>query len=144
LMDIHHDTYFRAILEYDSISSASRACIHFCSGKGARLWLVVTPSICLFRITHFTFTSMMHLRLSLIKLLASSLFMCKCGHRLDKSSTHLAHCMFGGQRITTHDAIRNIMYVFIRNNGHVVWREQWYVILSKVSLQVDFYITHED
>ncbi len=52
LMDFHHDTPFRSILEDDSIPLTSRTCIHFCSSKGARLWLVVRSSICLFCITH--------------------------------------------------------------------------------------------
>jgi hypothetical protein len=37
LMDIHHDTFFRSILEDDSISLASRAHVHFCLGKGVVL-----------------------------------------------------------------------------------------------------------
>jgi len=43
LMDIHHDTSFRAILEDDSISSTSKARIHSCLGKGA--WLLGHLSI---------------------------------------------------------------------------------------------------
>ncbi len=27
---------------------------------------------------------------------------------------HLAHCPFGGQRIVTHDAIRDVIYVHVR------------------------------
>jgi hypothetical protein len=34
LMSIHHDTSLRSILEDDSIFSASRVRIHFCSRKG--------------------------------------------------------------------------------------------------------------
>jgi hypothetical protein len=34
LMDFHHDTSFRYILKDDSISLASKICIHSCSGKG--------------------------------------------------------------------------------------------------------------
>ncbi len=97
LMDIHHGTSFRAILEYDSIFSTSSAHIHSCSGKGARLWLVVRSSICLFRITHFTFASTTHFCFNLIKPLASSLLTSKCEHGLDKFGTHLAHYPFGGQ-----------------------------------------------
>jgi hypothetical protein len=55
-MDIHHDTFIKSILEDDSIYSASKACIHSCSGKGVGLWLVVKPFIYSFCITHFTFT----------------------------------------------------------------------------------------
>jgi hypothetical protein len=40
LMDIHHDTSFRVVLKDDSISSASKACIYFCSSKGVGLWSV--------------------------------------------------------------------------------------------------------
>ncbi len=44
LMDVHHNTSFRSILEDDSISSTSRARICFCLGKKARLWLIVKHS----------------------------------------------------------------------------------------------------
>jgi len=47
-MDIHHDTSFRSILE--DVTSKTR--IRSCSGKGARLWLIVKPSICFL---HYTF-----------------------------------------------------------------------------------------
>jgi hypothetical protein len=36
--------------------------------------------------------------------------MCECGHMLDAFGTHLACCLFGGQQIITHDAIRDVMY----------------------------------
>jgi hypothetical protein len=84
-------------LENDSISLAFKTCIPSCSSKGAGLWLVVKPSVYSFRITHFTFTSMLRFHLGLIQPLASSLLMCECGHGLDTSSTHLICCMFGGQ-----------------------------------------------
>jgi hypothetical protein len=95
-MDLHHDTSFRYILEDDSISLASRICIHSCSGKGIGLWLVVKPYIRSFRITHFIFTSMLHFQFGLIKPLTSSVLMCECGHKLDTCGMHLVHCMFGG------------------------------------------------
>jgi hypothetical protein len=66
LMNFHHNTSIRPILEDDSISLASRAYICSCSGKGARLWLVVRPFIYSFCITHSTFTSMLHFGFSLI------------------------------------------------------------------------------
>jgi len=56
LMDIHHNTSFKFILEDDSISSTSKACICFCLGKGVGLWLIVRPFIHSFHITHSTFT----------------------------------------------------------------------------------------
>jgi hypothetical protein len=95
LMDIHHDTSLKSILEDDSISSSSRAHIHFCLGKGAGLWLVVKPFIYSFHITHFTFTSTLCFHLGLIQPLTSSFFMCECQHRLDAFNTHLVHYMFG-------------------------------------------------
>jgi len=97
LMDIHHNTSFRFILEDDSISLASKTHIHSCSGKGAGLWLVVKPYIRSFHNAHSTFTSMLCIRFSLIQPLAFSFFMCECGHGLDASSKHLTHCSFGGQ-----------------------------------------------
>jgi hypothetical protein len=96
LMDFHHDTSLRYILEDDSISLASRAHIHSCSSKGARLWLVARPSIYLFHMGHSIFISMLCFCLSLIQPLAFSLFMCECGHRLDAFGTHIARYPFGG------------------------------------------------
>ncbi len=66
LMAIHHNTFFRSILEDDFISSASRARIRSCLGKGARLWLIVKPFIHSFCIAHFIFTSMLNFYLGLI------------------------------------------------------------------------------
>ncbi len=66
LMDIHHNTSFRSILEDDFISLTSRAHIHFCSTKGVGLWLIIKSFIHSFRITHFTFTLMLHFYLGLI------------------------------------------------------------------------------
>jgi hypothetical protein len=66
LMDIHHDTSLRSILEDDSISLASKAHICSCSGKGAGLWLIIKPSIHSFRIAHSTFTPVLHFHFGLI------------------------------------------------------------------------------
>jgi hypothetical protein len=66
LIDIHHDTSLKFILEDDSISSACKAHIRFCLGKGVGLWLVARPSIHLFHITHTTFTSTLCFHLGLI------------------------------------------------------------------------------
>ncbi len=105
-MDIHHATSLRlSILEDDSIFLTSRGRIHFCSGKGSGLWLVVKPSICSFCITYFIFISMLHFCFGLIQPLASNFFTCECGHGLDASGMHLARCPFGCQQIATHDAI---------------------------------------
>jgi hypothetical protein len=109
-MDIHHDTSLRFILEDDSISSTFKVCIHFCSGKGARLWLIFRSYICSFRITHSTFTSTLCFHLRLIQPSASSLFTCDYEHGLDASNMHLVHCPFAAQQIATHDAIRDVMY----------------------------------
>jgi hypothetical protein len=113
LMDIHHDTSLKSILEDDFISSTSKIHIRFCSGKGAKLWLITRPYICLFHITHSTFISMLHFHLSLIQPLAFSLLTCEYEHGLDTSSIHLTHCPFGGQRIPTHDVIQDIMYALV-------------------------------
>jgi hypothetical protein len=57
---------------------------------------------------------------------------------------HLACCSFGRQQIATHDAIQDIMYALVCKSGHAVWREWWYALTSRVSLQVDFYMTREN
>jgi len=46
--------------------------------------------------------------------------------------------------IATHDAIWDVMYAFIQENGHVVWREWWYALTSRVSLWTDLYMTRKD
>jgi hypothetical protein len=66
LMDIHHNTSLRCILEDDSISLASKAYIHYFSSKGVGLKLDIKSFIHLFRITHYTFTSALHFDLNLI------------------------------------------------------------------------------
>jgi len=143
-MDSHYDTSFRSILKDDSISSTSIARIHFCSSKGARLWLVSTPSICSFRIAHSTFTSMLCFHLGLIQPSTSSLFTCECGHGLDAFGMHLIRCTFGGKKIATNDAIQDIIYVLVQESGHVVWKEWWYALTSGVSFRIDVYMTQND
>jgi hypothetical protein len=118
-MYIHHNTSVRDILEDDSISSASKARIYFCLGKGVWIWLVGRPSIHLFCIAHFTFTSTMHFHVSLVQPLAFILLMCESGHKLNEFDTHLTHCPFGGQQIATHHAIKDVMYALVRKSGHV-------------------------
>jgi len=81
--------------------------------KGAGLWLIVGPFIPLFHITHFIFTSVLHFHFDLIQLSASNIFTRECGHGLNASNMHLACCPFGGQQIAAHDAIKDIMYVFV-------------------------------
>ncbi len=66
LMDIHHDTSLKSILKEDSISSASKVHICFCSSKGARLWFITRPYIYSFCIAHSTFTLVLHFCLGLI------------------------------------------------------------------------------
>jgi hypothetical protein len=75
LMDIHHDTSLMSILEDDSISLASKIHIHFCLGKGARLWLIARPSISSFRIAHSIFTSTLCFHFDLIEPLTLNLLM---------------------------------------------------------------------
>jgi len=104
-MDLHHDTSLKFILEHDSISSTSRARIHFCSIKGVGLWLVVKAFIHSFHITHSIFTLTLRFCFELIQPLAFNLITCECGHGLDTFGTHLTCWPFGGQWITTHDAI---------------------------------------
>jgi hypothetical protein len=130
-MNIHHNTSLRSILENDSIFSTSKAHIRSCSDKGAKLWLVIKPSIHSFHITHFIFTLVLHFHLYVIQPSTSNLLMCENEHGLNTSSTHLARCPFGGQRIATHDTIQDVIYVFFRESRHVVWRERWYALMSK-------------
>jgi hypothetical protein len=86
--------------------SSSTTHIYSCLGKEVGLWLIVRWYIHSFHITHFTFTSTLCFCLSLIQPSASSFFTCECGHGLNTSNTHLTSCLFRGQRIATHDAIK--------------------------------------
>jgi hypothetical protein len=43
-----------------------------------------------------------------------------------------------------HDAIRNVMYVFAQENGHTIWKKQWYALTLGISLWTYFYMTWED
>jgi len=70
--------------------------------------------------------------------------MYECGHGLNAFGTHATSCMFGGQWITTHEAIGNILYALIWENGHNVWREWWYILMSRTSLWVDLYMIYQD
>jgi hypothetical protein len=36
------------------------------------------------------------------------------------------------------------MCVFVRENEHVIWKEQWYAFTSWISLQVEFHMIHDD
>jgi len=49
--------------------------------------------------------------------------MCDYGHGLDTYDTHLTRYSFEGQQITTHDIIKDVIYVFIQENEQVVWIE---------------------
>ncbi len=68
---------FRYILEDDSISLGSKTHIHFCSGRGVGLWLVIMPSICSFHIAHSIFTSTLRFHLGLIQPSTSNLLTCE-------------------------------------------------------------------
>jgi hypothetical protein len=70
--------------------------------------------------------------------------MCECGHGLDAFGTHLVCCAFGSQQITIDDTIQDIMYSLARKSGHIVLKEWWYALTSRVSLQIDLYMTRED
>jgi hypothetical protein len=53
-------------------------------------------------------------------------------------------CLFGGQWIATHNAIKDIMYALVRESEHVVWREQWCTFTLGVSLRINVYMIRED
>jgi hypothetical protein len=60
---------------------------------------------------------------------------------LNAFSMHLIRCPFKSQRIATHDVIRDVMYALTQKSGHVVWKERWYALMLRFSLQIDFYMT---
>jgi hypothetical protein len=36
------------------------------------------------------------------------------------------------------------MYAMARENGHIIWKKQWYALMSRVLFQADLYMTQED
>ncbi|KAG6545546.1 hypothetical protein Mapa_013148 [Marchantia paleacea] len=40
----------------------------------------------------------------------------------------MTRCPFGGQRIATHDAIRDVVFAMAREGGYLTWRERWYAL----------------
>jgi hypothetical protein len=36
------------------------------------------------------------------------------------------------------------MYAFAREKEHVVWKERWYALMSRISLQTNLYMIRED
>jgi hypothetical protein len=80
------------------------------------------------------FTSTLCFCLNLIQPSTFSIFTCECGHGLNTFGTHLTWYPFGGHQIATHDAIKNIMYAYAQESGHIVWREWWYTLASISSL----------
>jgi hypothetical protein len=113
-------TSFKSILEDDSISSTSKACIHSCSSKGRGYgWLLNHLLVCF--VSHILFSPSLCFHLGLIQPLSFSFLTCECGHGLHASNMHLTYCLFGGQWIATHDTIRNVMYALAQDSGHDVW-----------------------
>jgi hypothetical protein len=104
------------ILEDDFMFSNSKAYIHFCSGTGTGLCLIIKPSIYSFHIAHSTFTSTLCCCFNLIQPSTSSFFTCECGHKFNTSSTHL-RCPFRDQQIATHDTIRDFIYIIAWKSG---------------------------
>ncbi|KAG6556753.1 hypothetical protein Mapa_001697 [Marchantia paleacea] len=62
---------------------------------------------------------------------------------MQTGGVHMACCQFGGQRIVTHDAIRDVVFVMAREGGYFTWRECWYVLQS-TRVRVDLYLVRED
>ncbi|KAG6556889.1 hypothetical protein Mapa_001469 [Marchantia paleacea] len=72
----------------------------------------------------------MRFRLGLVHPSTSSLLTCECGITLDAAGVHMTRCPFGGQRIATHDAIRDVVFAMAREGGYLTWRERWYALQS--------------
>jgi hypothetical protein len=40
--------------------------------------------------------------------------------------------------------IKDVMYALTQKSGHGVWKDQWYIVMSRVSLQTNLYMSRED
>ena len=63
-----------------------------------------------------------HLRFGLPHPCLATYAACSCGHPLDPLGNHLVRCARGGERTSSHDSVRDVIYHIIRDSHeHAHW-----------------------
>ncbi len=92
--------------------------------------VVCLPSHPFFCLASNVFFFMMHIRLGLPHSLALGLSYCIYGQPLDLMGIHFFHCTHGGERMLSHDVVRDAFASITRYSGFHVVHEQTHVLLS--------------
>ena len=96
------------------------------SAVGAGAFLGVVPIMQSLRFTHKCFVTALRIRLGLPHPSIAGIRRCECGEELPQgilAGQHLLRCSRGGERTLTHDGIRDVLYVILREAGFSVRRE---------------------
>eukprot|EP00898_Chlorokybus_atmophyticus_P000542 jgi/Chlat1/1489/Chrsp12S00110 len=94
------------------------------SGVGAGAWLTTMPLFPALQLSADVFRTALRIRLGLPHPILAAVERCLCGVTLTTEGTHLLRCPVGRGRTATHDALRDEVYVILRDAGYVVSREQ--------------------
>jgi hypothetical protein len=76
------------------------------------------------------FSLTLRIRLGFPHFIAHVFFWCICGQPIHLTRIHLFHCAHGGERIGTHDAVRNSFASITKDVGFYILREQTHVFLA--------------
>ena len=106
--------------------SAGRARLLSQTAPGAGAFLTAVPLMQSLRFTHECFRTALRTRLGLPHPAIAGVRRCECGEELQEgvlAGQHLMRCGRGGERTLTHDGIRDVVYVILREAGLSVRRE---------------------
>ncbi|GAQ93619.1 hypothetical protein KFL_017180010, partial [Klebsormidium nitens] len=106
--------------------SAGRARLLSQTAPGAGAFLTAVPLMQSLRFTHECFRTALRTRLGLLHPAIAGVRRCECGEELQEgvlAGQHLMRCGRGGERTLTHDGIRDVVFVILREAGLSVRRE---------------------
>ncbi len=75
---------------------------------GVNTWLSTRPSIFFFHMVSNDFSTALCIRLCLSHLLILGVSHCICSQPLDPMGIHLFHCIHGGEKMVSHDVVRDV------------------------------------
>ena len=106
--------------------SVGRARLLSQTAPGAGAFLTAVPLMQSLRFTHECFRTALRTRLGLPHPAIAGVRRCECGEELQEgilAGQHLLRCGRGGERTLTHDGIRDVVFVILREAGLSVRRE---------------------
>ncbi len=120
-----------------SFSTSSLACFRirimhvwgFCIGSGVGIWLSTHLVIPFSHLASNIFSFMIHTKLGLLHLLQLSLSHYIYGQLLDPMGIHLFHCVHGGVRMVSHDAMWDAFTSIMKDICFHVACEQTHILL---------------